>query len=87
VGATLIDVLARYAGDLEAAGGRLYLSGVDQSVLAQLGRTGKLRLDESVMVYPATEVGGESSLAALAEARAWLAGAAPERATRPDAAQ
>jgi SulP family sulfate permease len=81
VGATLIDVLARYAADLEAAGGRLYLSGVVVGVLAQLGRTGKLRADGPVQAYPATEVIGESSRLALADARAWLAraGEAPEQ--------
>jgi SulP family sulfate permease len=72
VGATLIEVLARYAADLEAAGGRLYLSGVDAAVFAQLVRTGKLRVDGSVQVYPATEVVGEASRQAVADAQAWL---------------
>jgi SulP family sulfate permease len=84
IGATLIDVLARYAGDLAAAGGRLYLSGVDEGVFAQLVRTGKLRVDGPVQVYPATEVVGESSRLALADAHAWLARAEAEPAARPD---
>jgi SulP family sulfate permease len=84
VGATLIEVLARYVADLEAAGGRLYLSGVDNNVFAQLNRTGKLRVDGPVQVYPATDVLGESSRLAVADARAWLARAAHEPAARPD---
>jgi SulP family sulfate permease len=87
IGATLIDVLARYAADLEAAGGRLYLSGVDEGVFAQLVRTGKVRVDGPVQVYPATDVVGESSRLALADARAWLERARAEPAARPDDAK
>jgi len=72
LGATLIDVLARYAGALQAAGGRLYLSGVGPEAYEQIVRTGKLRLTGPVRAYEATPVLGESTREARAEADAWL---------------
>ncbi|MGO4956517.1 SulP family inorganic anion transporter [Luteococcus sp. Sow4_B9] len=74
VGATLIDVLDRYAEELEKVGGRLYLSGVHPDVAAQLSRSAKLDLGDEVHVHAATPVIGESSQLAVAEARQWLAG-------------
>lgn len=74
VGATLIDVLDEYADRLAEAGGRLYLSGVDDEVSEQLRRAGKLDLDEAVQVVPADEVLGASTERALANASAWLGG-------------
>jgi sulfate permease, SulP family len=81
IGATLIEVLDSYADALEAVGGRLYLSGVDGAVQAQLRRTGKLELEREVRVVPATSILGESTAQALASASAWLgrARAAPPR--------
>jgi len=72
VGATLIEVLDEYADDLAAVGGRLYLSGVDPRLAAQLRRVGKLDLDRTVHVAPAQSVYGASTAAAIAEASAWL---------------
>jgi SulP family sulfate permease len=72
VGATLIDVLDEYAHELADAGGRLYLSGMDKAVSAQLQRADKLRLDEEVYIYPATEVLGGSTREAIEAANAWL---------------
>lgn len=72
VGATLIDVLDDYADDLAAVGGRLYLSGVDPRLAAQLRRVGKLDLDRTVHVAPAQSVYGASTAEAVAEASAWL---------------
>jgi SulP family sulfate permease len=72
VGATLIEVLDEYADDLAAVGGRLYLSGVDPRLAAQLRRVGKLDLDHTVHVAPAQSVYGASTAAAIAEASAWL---------------
>jgi SulP family sulfate permease len=72
VGATLIEVLDRYADDLADLGGRLYLSGVDPELERRLRRTGKLDLDETVRLVPADAVVGASTAQALASARAWL---------------
>jgi sulfate permease, SulP family len=79
IGATLIEVLDSYADALEAVGGRLYVSGVDGAVQAQLRRTGKL--EREVRVVPATSILGESTSQALASASAWLGSgrAAPPR--------
>jgi SulP family sulfate permease len=74
VGATLIDVLADYADDLEAADGRLYLTGVSRGVYDQVVRTGKLLPMASVRVYQATPIVGQSTREAFADARAWLTG-------------
>lgn len=73
VGATLIDVLNRYARDLEDAGGRLYLSGVDPQAAQQLTRSAKLDLGDEVHVVEATPVLGESTGEAVRQARRWLA--------------
>lgn len=72
VGATLIEVLDEYADEIADAGGRLYLSGVDDDVSDQLRQAGKLDLDHSVHMVPADAVLGNSTRQALAAAHAWL---------------
>ncbi|MGN6722897.1 MAG: SulP family inorganic anion transporter [Marmoricola sp.] len=72
LGATLIEVLARYADMLHAASGRLYLTGVSEHAHDQIVRTGKLRISGPVRVHEATPVLGESTREARAEAEAWL---------------
>lgn len=79
VGSTLIEVLDSYADELEAVGGRLYLSGVEGAIRDQLRRTGKLDLDRTVRVVPATAILGESTGRALASAGAWLGRRRPRR--------
>jgi SulP family sulfate permease len=74
VGATLIEVLDSYADALAKLGGRLYLSGVDAEVSAQLRRAGKLDLDRTAQIVPADRVIGASTAQALAHASAWLGG-------------
>lgn len=85
VGATLVEVLANYADQLQAVNGRLYLSGLSQEAHNQAVRTGKLRLAGPVRVYDATPIVGESTRRALADARAWLVslhnGTSPEDAS------
>lgn len=73
IGATLVDVLARYADDLRAAGGRLYLSGVSAEMRDQLVRTGKIGADEDVQIYLASEGVGDATRQAVDDASAWLA--------------
>lgn len=72
VGATLIDVLASYADKLRAVNGRLYLTGLNDAVYAQLVATGRIDEAKGVRGYVATRVIGESTREALADARAWL---------------
>lgn len=72
VGATLIEVLDRYADDLAESGGRLYLSGVEDEVSAQLRRVGKLDLKEAVHIFPNSLILGESTEQAVEHANAWL---------------
>ena len=72
LGATFIDVLARYDKQIQEAGGRLYISGVDDAVRDQLVRTEKVQVLGPVEVFPSTNIVGESSLRAYAEAQAWL---------------
>ncbi|HET7563652.1 MAG TPA: SulP family inorganic anion transporter, partial [Gemmatimonadaceae bacterium] len=73
LGATLQDVLTRYADELQAAGGRLYLSGIDRHAREQLVHAGKLQLSGPVRLYDATPIVGESTRSALADAKGWLA--------------
>lgn len=72
LGATLVEVLDNYAGKLEQADGRLYLTGISENAREQMIRTGKLQLSGPVQVYEATEVRGESTQEAHADAQSWL---------------
>ena len=72
LGATLVEVLGDYARTLQAANGRLYLTGISAGAYAQLVRTGKIRLTGPVRVYEATQVRGESTNEAHADAQTWL---------------
>ena len=74
LGATLVEVLANYADKLQAANGRLYLTGISEGAYEQVVRTGKLRLTGPVRAYEATPVRGQSTEEAVADARTWLVG-------------
>ena len=69
LGATFISVVATYAEQLDQAGGRLYLAGVDPGVMAQLDRTRSVAADGPVRLYGASEMIGDSSLRAYQDAR------------------
>lgn len=73
VGATLVDVLARYAGELERAEGRLFLAGITEEVHTQIVQMNKLRLSGAVQIYEASSLRGESTRRAQRDAEAWLA--------------
>lgn len=77
LGATLIEVLTRYAMALHEVGGRLYLAGVSPEARAQLARAGKVAATHAVRAYVATPVLGEALQQARSDAERWLA-------TRPD---
>jgi SulP family sulfate permease len=74
VGATLVEVLSDYARKLEAVNGRLYLSGIGETIEHPLVRAGKLRLTGPVRLYEATPIRGQSTRRAYADAQAWLVG-------------
>jgi SulP family sulfate permease len=73
-GATLVDVLAHYAGELGRADGRLYLTGMRGEAYHRLAEAEKLTRAGDVHVYEASAVLGESTYRAVADAREWLAG-------------
>jgi SulP family sulfate permease len=81
-GATLIEVLDEYADELTEVGGRLYLSGLDERLIAQLTGAAKLDLKETVRLVPADEILGASTTRALASASEWLGRA--HRTPAPD---
>jgi len=70
VGATLVDVLARYAGDLERAQGRLYLAGIPAEATAVVDSPKLKRA--GVHVFEATPILGESMREAVRDAEQWL---------------
>jgi sulfate permease, SulP family len=72
VGATLIEVLDKYADELAEVGGRLYLSGVDQRLIKQLQNSGKLDLNRTVHLVPSTSIVGAATQDAFSAASAWL---------------
>lgn len=73
-GATLVDVLAHYAEELDRSNGRLYLTGLHGEAYRRLAKAAKLRRAGRVRVYEATAILGESTREAVADARAWLDG-------------
>ncbi len=70
LGATFVKVISGYADRLAAAGGRLYLSGLDPETTERLKRTGVLK--KPARAFEATAVLGESTAKAAAAAQAWL---------------
>ncbi|MBV1757046.1 MAG: SulP family inorganic anion transporter [Dethiosulfatibacter sp.] len=72
MGATLIDVLDEYAEDLEQAGGKLYLTGLDSDQLGYLEASGKLDEGSEVEYFVGSEVLRESMEKAYAHAEAWI---------------
>jgi sulfate permease, SulP family len=73
LGATFFVVIADYAERLENAQGRLYLSGVDPTMLERMTRSRRLDPSGPLQVFDATDVVGESTHAAYRAADAWLA--------------
>jgi len=73
LGATSLTVLASYARELDAVGGRLYLSGLDAGLIEQAHRTGAIPESAPVLLYGADAVLGASSLEAFHDAQTWAA--------------
>ncbi|MEN8238522.1 MAG: SulP family inorganic anion transporter [Actinomycetota bacterium] len=78
MGATAFTVLSRYAKNLDDFGGRLYLSGVAPELVHQFSASGRITASDPLEVIEATDVMGESTVAAYEEGMAFLLGEAPE---------
>ena len=70
VGATLVDVLTRYAAELRRVNGRLYLAGIAHDAAAVI-ESDKLER-AGVRLFEATPVLAESMREAVADGKAWL---------------
>jgi SulP family sulfate permease len=76
LGATGLIVLGGYANHLAAAGGHLYLSGVDSRLVKRLRRSHRIDPD-LVTIVPATATLLDSTRHAFDQARTWLADQPP----------
>jgi SulP family sulfate permease len=74
LGSTFFAVIAGYAEALEAAGGRLYLSGVQGNMVDRFHHSQVEDVQGRIKIFNATEVLGASTLAAVDDARMWLVG-------------
>jgi SulP family sulfate permease len=73
LGSTVLNVLARYAEQLQGANCRLMLAGVGEHNLDEFEKTGLIKTFGRDNVFKATDRAGESLLDALAVAEKWLA--------------
>jgi SulP family sulfate permease len=72
LGATFVSVIDEYADRLHRAGGRLYISGVDPTVMRMLERTNQINGTSHVRAFAATATVGEATAAASSAATTWL---------------
>jgi SulP family sulfate permease len=72
LGATFFSILTGYAGQVGAAGGRVYVSGLDPDMAEHMTRTESVSLSAPVRAFDATPTLGESTWAALHDAQAWV---------------
>ncbi|MET0864161.1 MAG: STAS domain-containing protein, partial [Nakamurella sp.] len=86
LGSTFFGVIAGYADALDAAGGRLYLSGVQQQMIDRFHHSQVQDVQGKIRVFHATEVLGASTIAALEDARNWLIGEQPPAGPADDQA-
>jgi SulP family sulfate permease len=84
LGSTFFGVIAGYAEALEAAGGRLYLSGVQDDMVNRFHRSQVEDVQGRIKIFNATEVLGASTLAAVEDAKTWLVGEAPDAADQEE---
>ena len=85
LGSTFFGVIAGYAEALEASGGRLYLSGVQDDMVNRFHRSQVEDVQGRIKIFNATEVLGASTLAAVEDARTWLVGSnSPTEPDQPD---
>jgi SulP family sulfate permease len=72
IGSTFLQVLERYAKQLQANGGKLMLVGVTGRVMEQLAKTETFETIPKEDIFPATDTLGRSTLDAIAAAKMWL---------------
>ncbi len=72
LGTTFMDVLARYAGELEAVGSKLVLVSADERLNEQFDVTGVSDAVGGENIYPTDERVGATVARAVAEATAWI---------------
>jgi len=72
LGATAFSVLSSYAARLDERGGRLYLSGVEPTLVTQFEQSGRVGASGPIRLVEATPVVGESTRKAMAEGEAYL---------------
>jgi SulP family sulfate permease len=73
IGSTFIQVLERYAQQLQANGGKLMLAGVTEHVMEQLAKTETFETIPKEDIYLAKDTLGRATLDATAAAEVWLA--------------
>ena len=73
IGSTFIQIVERYAGRLQANGGKLVLSGISQNVWEQLERTETFEAIPEVDVFMADDTLGNATRQAASAAKEWLA--------------
>jgi SulP family sulfate permease len=73
IGSTFIQIVERYAGRLQANGGKLMFSGVSQNVWDQLARTETFETIPESDIFMVEETMGGSTKKATAAATEWLA--------------
>jgi SulP family sulfate permease len=73
IGSTFIQVLERYAQQLQANGGKLMLAGVTEHVMDQLAKTETFENIPQEDVFLAKDTLGRATLDAMAAAELWLA--------------
>jgi SulP family sulfate permease len=73
IGSTFIQVLERYAQQLQANGGKLMLAGVSEHVMEQLVKTETFETIPQEDVFLTKDTLGRSTLDAMAAAELWLA--------------
>lgn len=74
MGATLVEVLSAYAQRVRAAGGRLYVTGLQERAYRQLLAAGPFDRDGPCRVYPASRIVGEATEEAWRDAEGWVNG-------------
>jgi len=72
IGSTFIQILERYAGRIQANGGKIMLSGVTQNVWDQLARTETFETIPEEDIFLANETLGGSTKQAMSAAQSWL---------------
>ena len=78
LGATGLDVLAKYMDRLHDAGGALFLSGLAPELADQMKRSRRFEDRERIRLFPVEEVLGASSTQAYRAAQDWLADTTPK---------